>query len=161
MSSSDWWGASLSLHTGRNSSPRLHLPPGFPLTLWDTFVRRQGDRFSPPQFPAYSALRLPELPGLRPVLCPHVTHDSNLVLLCPRGYRPSRTFSFFSFSSHLTFAQEGPSQDHIPIARRELSRWRFSLRRAPPSLPDLAGSLCGGPLLNIEERLMISLSFLI
>lgn len=128
--SHDRWGASPEFSTRRAAAP---WPP--PHSVWDMYVRGQDDRFSPPQFPVHSVQHLPELSGLRPTLCPHVTYESNLVFFCPLGYFPSQTFSF---SSYFIFTQEGSSQGCTPIVPNwQLSQWSFL--SGMPSLPDTAG----------------------
>lgn len=131
----DRWGANPeSKHRKGQQPPGLISPPGFPLTLSGTCLwgAGQGDRFSPPQFPAHSAQLLLELSGLRPALSPHVTHDSSLVLFFLLGYFPFQTVSFFSFSNCFKFTQEGSSQGHISVSPdRRLSWWSGRLRDAP------------------------------
>ena len=108
LCSSDRWGAGCEFQARMGLQPQGLLSLLAPLSLsgWDSCVRGQADRFSPPQFPAHSAQSLPEPSGLRPALCPYVTHDSNLVFFCPLGYFPSQTFSFLSFSSVLNLYKE-------------------------------------------------------
>lgn len=137
---SDRWGASPEFQ------PRMgHQPPGLlsllaspSLSGWDTCVRGQDDRFSPPQFPAHSAQRLPELSGLRPALYAYVTCESNLVFFCPLGYFPSQTFSFLPFSSVLNLHKKvHPRAGHNLVPGRRQNQWRFP--REMLCFPDTGG----------------------